>query len=49
MRAIFEVGVTYGWRHEELIGLRVSQINLLAGCIRLEPGTTKNNQGAKCR
>jgi integrase len=45
MRAIFEVGVTYGWRHEELLGLRVSQVNLAAGTIRLEPGTTKNKEG----
>jgi integrase len=45
MRAIFEVGVTYGWRHGELLGLRVSQVNMLAGCIRLEPGTTKNREG----
>jgi integrase len=45
MRAIFEVGVTYGWRHGELLGLRVSQVNLLAGTIRLEPGTTKNKEG----
>jgi len=45
MRAIFEVGVTFGWRHEEPLALRVSQINLLAGTIRLEPGTTKNDQG----
>jgi integrase len=45
MRAIFEVGVTFGWRHEELLALRVSHINLLVGTIRLEPGTTKNDQG----
>ncbi|MGD1082115.1 MAG: site-specific integrase [Candidatus Sulfotelmatobacter sp.] len=45
LRSLFEVGVTYGWRHEELLALRVSQINLLAGTIRLEPGTTKNDQG----
>lgn len=45
MRAIFEVGVTYGWRHGELLGLRVSRVDLLAGTIRLEPGTTKNREG----
>lgn len=45
LRSLFEVGVTYGWRHEELLALRVSQINLLAGTIRLEPGTTKNSDG----
>ncbi len=45
LRAMFEVGYTYGWRHEELLALRVRQVNLLIGTIRLEPGTTKNNQG----
>ncbi|PYV54374.1 MAG: site-specific integrase [Acidobacteria bacterium] len=45
LRAMFEVGYTYGWRHEELLALRVDQVNLLAGTIRLEPGTTKNLQG----
>jgi integrase len=45
MRAMFETGYTYGWRHEELLALLVRQINLSAGTIRLEPGTTKNDQG----
>jgi integrase len=45
LRAMFEVGYTYGWRHEELLALRVSQVNLAAGTIRLEPGTTKNSEG----
>jgi site-specific recombinase XerC len=42
MRALFELGFTYGWRDAELRGLRVQQVNLLAGTIRLDPGTTKN-------
>jgi integrase len=45
LRAMFEVAYTYGWRHEELLALRVCQVNLSAGTIRLEPGTTKNDQG----
>jgi len=45
LRAMFEVGYTYGWRHEELLSLRVRQVNLSTGTIRLEPGTTKNDQG----
>jgi integrase len=45
LRAMFEVGYTYGWRHEELLALRVRQVNLAAGTIRLEPGTTKNSEG----
>jgi integrase len=45
MRAILECGHTYGWRHEELLSLRVRQVGLLTGSIRLDPGTTKNDQG----
>ena len=45
LRAMFETGYTYGWRHEELLALRVRQVNLVAGTIRLEPGTTKNAEG----
>lgn len=44
-RAMFETGYTFGWRHEELLALRVRQVNLVAGTIRLEPGTTKNSEG----
>ncbi len=45
MRSLFELGHTYGWRHGELLGLRVRQVNLAVGTIRLEPGTTKNRDG----
>jgi integrase len=45
LRAMFEVGYTYGWRHEELLDLRVRQVNPSARSIRLEPGTTKNDEG----
>jgi integrase len=45
MRAILECGHTYGWRHQELLGLRVRQVSLPMGSIRLDPGTTKNDQG----
>jgi integrase len=45
LRAMFETGYTYGWRHEELIEMRVSQVNIAANTIRLEPGTTKNDEG----
>jgi site-specific recombinase XerD len=44
MRAMFEVGVTYGWRHEEVLNLRVRQVDIAAGVIRLEPDTTKNDE-----
>jgi integrase len=45
LRSMFEVGCTYGWRHQELLALRVQQVNLLNGSVRLEPGTTKNDEG----
>jgi integrase len=44
-RALVEVGRTYGWRVNELLGMRVSQIALSSRTIRLEPGTTKNDDG----
>jgi integrase len=44
-RALVECGRTYGWRVSELLNLRVSQVDLLARTIRLEPGTTKNRDG----
>lgn len=45
LRAMFETGYTYGWRHEEVVEMRVKQVNLTANTIRLEPGTTKNDEG----
>jgi|KBSMisStandDraft_5_1062788.scaffolds.fasta_scaffold51472_4 integrase len=45
LRAIFEVGYTFGWRHEEVVSMRVRQVDFLANTIRLDPGTTKNNDG----
>jgi integrase len=45
LRAMFEVGYTYGWRHSEILALKVRQVDLLNGTIRLEPGTTKNGEG----
>ncbi|HTM88680.1 MAG TPA: site-specific integrase [Terriglobales bacterium] len=45
LRAIFEVGYCYGWRKEEVLGLRCSQVNLLDRTIRLNPGETKNEEG----
>jgi integrase len=39
------VGCSFGWRKGEVLGLRVKQVDLAAGTIRLEQGTTKNNEG----
>ena len=48
MRAIFEVGVTLGWRYREVVNLRVRQLDFSAGTVRLDPGSTKNGKGREC-
>lgn len=45
LRAMLETAYHYGWRVSELLNLRVRQVDLLARTIRLEPGTTKNQEG----
>jgi integrase len=35
----------FGWRRSEVMALQLSQIDLEAGTLRLEPGTTKNQEG----
>lgn len=40
------VAYTFGWRiRSEVLTLRRSQVDLKAGTLRLDPGTTKNGQG----
>ncbi|MGH9813306.1 MAG: tyrosine-type recombinase/integrase [Candidatus Acidiferrales bacterium] len=34
-----------GWRREEVVGLEWRQVDLRAGVVRLDPGTTKNQDG----
>ena len=36
---------TYGWRLGEVMALQISQVDLKAGTLRLEPGTTKITEG----
>jgi integrase len=37
---------TFGWRMQsEVLQMQLSQIDLAAGTLRLEPGTTKNREG----
>jgi integrase len=45
LRALFEIGFTYGWRKNELVTLRVSQVDLSERTITLNPGETKNDEG----
>lgn len=45
LRSMLEVGYTYGWRVSELLTLRVRQVDLALRVIRLDPGTTKNDDG----
>ncbi len=45
LRAIAIVGYPLGWRKGELLGLERRQVDLDAGTVRLDPGTTKNKEG----
>jgi integrase len=45
LRTFLELAFTYGWRSAELLRLRVRQVNLVLGTIRLNPGETKNDEG----
>ena len=45
LRAMLEVARSYGWRIAELQNLHVKQVDLFARTIRLEPGSTKNEDG----
>ena len=45
LRALLETAYHYGWRVSELLNLRVGQVDLVSRTIRLEPGTTKNQEG----
>jgi len=40
---------TYGWRKSELLGLRVLQVNVATREVRLDPGTTKNDDGREVK
>ena len=45
MRGLVECGLCLGWRSSELTGLRVYQFDRVAKTLRLEPGSTKNDDG----
>lgn len=44
LRAMFELGYTYGWRRGELVKMRVSQVDLAERTIVLHPDETKNDE-----
>ncbi len=44
-RALLAIGYNYGWRGSEIRELRVRQVDMLERTIRLDPFTTKNDQG----
>ncbi|MGD0413773.1 MAG: site-specific integrase [Terriglobales bacterium] len=45
LRAFLEIAYTYGWRKRELLNLRVRQVDILGHSLRLDAGTTKNDDG----
>jgi integrase len=45
LRALLATAYAFGFRKSELLDLRVRQLNLIDRTIRLDPGTTKNDEG----
>jgi integrase len=45
MQAVATFAYLTGWRKQEILGLQWSDVDLTAGVMRLEPGTTKNREG----
>jgi integrase len=45
LQAATAIAYTYGWRVQEILGLERRQLDLGAGTLRLDPGTTKNDEG----
>jgi len=47
LRSMFEVGYSYGWRHSEVLSLRVRQVDIIGGTIRLDD--SKNGEGRQAQ
>ncbi len=45
LRPVAEFGYLTGWRISEILSLRWTQVDLKASVVRLEVGTTKNDEG----
>jgi integrase len=49
LRAMLEVGYTFGWRVSEVKKLSIRQVDMGSSRILLDPGTTKNDDGRVVR
>jgi integrase len=49
LRGMFSVGCNFGWRKSEIRNLQVRQLDFPGQAIRLDPGTTKNDDGRVVR
>jgi integrase len=45
LRLFLEIAFAYGWRKDEILKLRVRQVNVETAVIRLDVGSTKNREG----
>ena len=45
LRSVAEFASLTGWRKSEVLGLKWRQVDFSVGIVRLEPGTTKNDEG----
>ena len=45
VKPVVEFAYLTGWRKSEVLGLKWSEVDFEAGTLRLEPGTTKNDEG----
>jgi integrase len=45
LRPVAAFAYTYGWRRSEILDLTWDRVDLAAGTVRLDPGTTKNREG----
>ena len=45
LRPVAEFAYLTGWRKQEILKLQWHQVDFVAGTVRLEPGSTKNDEG----
>jgi integrase len=45
LRPVATFAYCSGWRHQEILSLQWRQVDFPAGMVRLDPGTTKNDEG----